>query len=126
MLKRAVLESKNVGISLKKQRFLKLIRVFVGIKTVYCLDYQRLLCNVKNKHFCHLRTTHRQISVVCMLKTAFLSNLFTASGSTRKRLVTDWSKHVIMKREMSVVLFGESIFNYYFCMAMTYVCKNPT
>lgn len=51
MLKRAVLESKNVGISLKKQRFLKLIRVFVGIKTVYCLDYQRLLCNVKNKRF---------------------------------------------------------------------------
>lgn len=51
MLKRAVLESKNVGISLKKQRFLKLIRVFVGIKTVYCLDYQCLLCNVKNKHF---------------------------------------------------------------------------
>ena len=51
MQKAAVSSARNVGISLKKQRFLKLIRVFVGIKTVYCLDYQRLLCNVKNKHF---------------------------------------------------------------------------
>ena len=51
MLKRAVLESRNVGISLKKRRFLKLICVFIGIKTVYCSDYQHLLCNVKNKRF---------------------------------------------------------------------------
>ena len=51
MLKRAVLESRNVGIRLKKRRFLKIIRVFVGIKTVYCPDYQCLLCNVKNKRF---------------------------------------------------------------------------
>ena len=55
MLKRAVLESRNVGISLKKRRFLKLICVFIGIKTVYCSDYQHLLCNVKNKRFCHLK-----------------------------------------------------------------------
>ena len=51
MIKTAVSSARNVGISLKKRRFLKLIRVFVGIKTAYCLDYQRLLCNVKNKHF---------------------------------------------------------------------------
>ena len=28
-----------------------MIRIFVGIKQVYFADYQRLLCNVKNKRF---------------------------------------------------------------------------
>ena len=28
-----------------------MIRIFVGIKQVYFADYQRLLCNAKNKHF---------------------------------------------------------------------------
>ena len=51
MLKRAVLESKNVGISLKKRRFLKLILIVVDIKNSYYADYQCLLYNAKNKRF---------------------------------------------------------------------------
>ena len=35
MLKRAVLVARNIGIRLKKQRFLKLFFIFVGIKKVY-------------------------------------------------------------------------------------------
>ena len=48
-LKTAVLSVRNGGFSLKKRRFLKLIFIFVGIKTVYHSDYQLLVCNAKNK-----------------------------------------------------------------------------
>ena len=51
MLKRAVLVARNIGIRLKKQRFLKLFFIFVGIKKVYHSDFQYLLRNVKNKRF---------------------------------------------------------------------------
>ena len=51
MLKTSVLSARNVGMSLKKRRFLKLISLFVGIKKVYYSDYQCLSCNAKNKRF---------------------------------------------------------------------------
>ena len=51
MLKRAVLAARNVGIRLKKRRFLKLTPIFIGIKIVYHSDYQHLSCNAKNKRF---------------------------------------------------------------------------
>ena len=51
MLKRTVSSARNGGFRLKKRRFLKLIRIIVGVENVYCADYQRLLCNAKNKRF---------------------------------------------------------------------------
>ena len=49
MQKTTVSSARNGGINLKKRRFLKLIRVFVGIKNTYCSDYQSLSSNAKNK-----------------------------------------------------------------------------
>lgn len=51
MLKTTVLSARNVGISLKKRQFLKLIRVFAGNKYTYHSDYQYLLCNAKKQVF---------------------------------------------------------------------------
>ncbi len=51
MLKRAVLSARSGGFRLKKRRFLKLIRVFVGNKYIYHCDYQCLSCNAENKRF---------------------------------------------------------------------------
>ena len=51
MIKTAVSSARNVGIRLKKRRFLKLFFIFVGIKKVYHSDFQYLLRNVKNKRF---------------------------------------------------------------------------
>ena len=51
MLKRTVLSARSSGFSVKKRRFLKVIRIFAGIRKLYFADYQRLLCNAKNKHF---------------------------------------------------------------------------
>ena len=48
MQKTAVSSARNGGINLKKRQFLKLIRVFVGIKNTYCPDYQPLSSNAKN------------------------------------------------------------------------------
>ena len=49
MQKTAVSSPRSDGFSVKKRRFLKLIRIFVGIKKVYHLDCQPLLSNAKNK-----------------------------------------------------------------------------
>ena len=51
MQKTAVSSARNVGISLKKRRFLKLILIVVDIKNSYYADYQCLLYNAKNKRF---------------------------------------------------------------------------
>ena len=51
MLKTTVLSARNVGFSLKKRRFLKLILVFVGIKNIYYAYYQYFICNAENKRF---------------------------------------------------------------------------
>ena len=51
MQKTAVSSARNVGISLKKRRFLKLILIVVDIKNSYYADYQYLLYNAKNKRF---------------------------------------------------------------------------
>ena len=51
MQKTTVLSARNVGLSVKKRRFLKLIRIFIGIKSFYLTDPQRLACNDKNKRF---------------------------------------------------------------------------
>ena len=51
MLKTSVSSARNVGMSLKKRRFLKLIPIFVGIKNTYHSDYQYLSRNAKNKRF---------------------------------------------------------------------------
>ena len=50
-LKTMVLSARNAGFSLKKRRFLKLILISVGIKTVYHSHYQHFACNIKNKRF---------------------------------------------------------------------------
>ena len=54
MQKTAVSSARSVGMSLKKRRFLKLIRIFASIKTVYPVDYQRFSCNAQNKRFSQL------------------------------------------------------------------------
>ncbi len=51
MIKTAVSSARNVGIRLKKRRFLKLIRLVVYIKMFYLADYQCLVRNSKNKSF---------------------------------------------------------------------------
>ena len=51
MLKTTVLSARSDGFNLKKRRFLKLIRLIVGIKIFYLSDYQRIVCNVENKRF---------------------------------------------------------------------------
>ena len=51
MQKTAVSSPRSDGFSVKKRRFLKLIRIFVGIKKVYHLDFQSLSYNTKNKRF---------------------------------------------------------------------------
>ena len=45
MQKTTVSSVRNVGFSVKKRQFLKLICVFVCIKFVYYADYQYLVCN---------------------------------------------------------------------------------
>ena len=45
MIKTAVSSARNIGIRLKKRRFLKLIRLVVYIKMFYLADYQPLVCN---------------------------------------------------------------------------------
>ena len=51
MQKRVVSSARSGGFRTKKRRFLKMIRVFVGIKILYPADYQRLSYNAKNKRF---------------------------------------------------------------------------
>ena len=51
LLKTTVSSARNAGFKLKKRRFLKVIRIFLSAKEVYCADYQHLSCNDKNKRF---------------------------------------------------------------------------
>ena len=51
MLKTAVSSVRNGGFSFKKQRFLKLIHILIGIKKIYHVDFQPLSYNTKNKRF---------------------------------------------------------------------------
>ena len=51
MLKRTVLAARSSGFSVNKRRFLKVIRIFVGIRKLYFTDYQYLLCNAENTRF---------------------------------------------------------------------------
>jgi len=50
-IKWAVSSARNADISLKNRRFLKMIRMFVFSKKVYCADYQYFVCNAKNRRF---------------------------------------------------------------------------
>ena len=51
MLKTTVSSARSSGFRLKKWRFLKLIRIVIGIKIFYLTDYQHLSYNAKNKRF---------------------------------------------------------------------------
>ena len=51
MIKTVVLVARNIGIRLKKRRFLKLILIFADIKQGYNIDYQHLAYNAKNRRF---------------------------------------------------------------------------
>ena len=51
MQKTTVSSARNVGFSVKKRQFLKLIPICVGIKNTYCSDYQYLSSNAENKRF---------------------------------------------------------------------------
>ena len=51
MQKTTVSSARNGGFRTKKQRFLKLILIFVYIKTIYYTDYQRFVCDIENKRF---------------------------------------------------------------------------
>ena len=77
MQKRVVSSARSGAFRTKKRRFLKLIRVFVGIKILYPADYQRLSCNAENKRFSARRTTRRQISAVGVVRIGILLNLFS-------------------------------------------------
>ena len=65
MQKTAVSSPKSDGFSVKKRRFLKLIRIFVGIKKVYHPDCQPLLSNAKNKRFLS-SNDHALTNIVCI------------------------------------------------------------
>ena len=75
--KATVLDAEKGGFIGKKRRFLKMIRIFVGIKIIYPADYQRLSCNAENKRFSVRRTTSWQISAVCVVRIGILLNLFS-------------------------------------------------
>ncbi len=51
MQKTTVSSARNGGFSVKKRRFLKLILIFVYMKTVYYADYQCFVYNIENKRF---------------------------------------------------------------------------
>ena len=65
MLKATVLSARNVGLRLKKRRFLKLILVFVGIKNIYYAYYQYFICNAENKRFL-LSNGNTPANISCM------------------------------------------------------------
>ncbi len=65
MLKTSVSSARNVGFSVKKRQFLKLIPIFAGIKKVYYSDYQCLSCNAKNKRFL-LTNDNSPANIGCM------------------------------------------------------------
>ena len=65
MLKTSVSSARNVGMSLKKRRFLKLIHILIGIKKNYHIDFQLLLSNAKNKRF-SLTNDNSPTNIGCM------------------------------------------------------------
>ena len=84
MMKRTVLSARSAGFSVKKRRFLKLIRVFVGTKAYIVLIINVFNVMPQNSVFRCRTTTRLQILAVFVVRTAFLLILFTASGSTCK------------------------------------------
>ena len=95
MMKRTVSSARNGGIWLKKRRFLKRILIFVDIKSVYRVDYQRLLCNAKNKRFSSPNdNAPTNIGCICGQNSLFVD--FIHSIRKRMKKVKEmWQKDVI-------------------------------
>ena len=75
--------ARNEGIRLKKQRFLKLIRLILDIITFYLAYYQCLVCNAENKRFLSMNDNASANIGLCVDRIAFLLTLFTASGGAQ-------------------------------------------
>ena len=105
-MKATVLDSRNVGIRPKKRRFLKLIRIFVGIKNNYYSDYQHLSHNTKNKRFCQPKdNTSANIDCICGQNSLFVNFLLFI---TKRKNVK--SQDLLYKKENSSgLLRGKSI-----------------
>ena len=74
MQKRAISSARNGGFRRKKHRFLKLIRIFVYIKTIYHTDYQHLSRNAKNKRFLPTNdNTLANIGCICGQNSPFVN-----------------------------------------------------
>ncbi|MGP1547261.1 MAG: hypothetical protein ACTTIF_00070 [Prevotella sp.] len=66
---------------------MKLIRVFVGIKKVYCADCQHLLSNAKNTHFLS-PNGNVPSNIGCMHgQNSFFVEIFTVSGRAMERWI---------------------------------------
>ena len=76
MIKTAVSSARNVGIRLKKRRFLKLFLILSALNKVIMLIINTLCVIPKTSVFRQRTTTHRQISAVRAVRIAFLLSLF--------------------------------------------------
>ena len=73
MQKRVVSLARSGGFRTKKRRFLKMIRIFVGIKILYPADYQRLSCNAENKRFLSMKdNVLANIGCICCYNSRFV------------------------------------------------------
>ena len=85
MLKTTGLATRNDGFSPKKRRFLKLMRIFAGIKKAYRADYKRLSRNAQNKRFSSTNgNAPANMGCICRQNSLFVE-IITASGISRKR-----------------------------------------
>ena len=85
MLKTTVLSARNGGFSPKKWRFLKLMRIFAGIKKAYRADYKHISRNAQNKRFSSTNgNAPANMGCICRQNILFVE-IITASGISRKR-----------------------------------------
>ena len=86
MQKATVLSARNAGFSVKKRRFLKLFRVFIGIKKAHHADYQRLSYNDKNQRFSWLKdNVSANIDCICSQNMLFVTFIRSIRELTERR-----------------------------------------
>ena len=75
-----VLSARSGSFSVKKRRFLKVIRIFAGIRKPYSTDYQYLLCNAENTRFSSPKdNVPANIACICSQNSLFVDFIHTAS-----------------------------------------------
>ena len=94
MQKTAVSSARSGAFSLKKRRFLKLLRIFVSIKNVYLAYYQRFSCNAQNKRFSQLNDNPpANIGCMCGQNSIFV-NFIHQNPEVHKKTKETWLRDV--------------------------------